>query len=262
MSALLGWAGLAGLAGCGSMYRESPIQMDQVLDDRACPRTQAPVLLVLLPGAHMAPQEMLDQGLVQAVRQRRLAVDVLVADAHLGYIYDGSLLRRVHDEVIAPARARGVQRIWLAGISLGGYVAMGVALRYPGLIEGIVALAPYLGRRPLVQAVDAAGGAARWRQTAQPRDAQDVDHELWMWLSQPPTTDSVSATLATPTSHRPALYLGYGLDDRFAQGHALMAATLPPGHVSTAPGGHDWPPWRMLWSQWLDRGLLPQTCGI
>lgn len=222
--------------------------MDQWLDDRACAATQAPVLLVLLPGAYMEPQEMLDEGLVQAVRQRRLAVDVVIADAHLGYVYDGSMLRRLHEEVVLPARSRGVRRVWLAGISLGGYVAMGYALRNPGLVEGVVTLAPYLGRRPLVQAVADAGGAAAWRRTAQPRDEHDIDHDLWMWLSQRPL-------------QAPALYLNYGVDDRFAQGHALMAQTLPASHVQTAPGGHDWPPWRALWAQWLDRGLWPLSCA-
>jgi pimeloyl-ACP methyl ester carboxylesterase len=196
----------------------------------------------------MEPQEMLDEGMVRAVRQRRLAVDVVIADAHLGYVYDGSMLRRLHEEVVLPARARGVHRVWLAGISLGGYVAMGYALRNPGLVEGVVTLAPYLGRRPLVQAVADAGGAGAWRRTAQPRDEHDIDHDLWMWLSQRPPD-------------APALYLGYGVADRFAQGHALMAQTLPSSHVQTAPGGHDWPPWRALWSQWLDRGLWPQSCA-
>jgi S-formylglutathione hydrolase FrmB len=225
--------------------------MDQSFDNRACATTQAPVLLVLLPGAYMSPQELEQEGFVQAVRQRALAVDVLIADAHLGYVYDGSMLQRLHSEVIAPAQAQGYRRIWFMGISLGGYVAMGYTLRNPGVIEGAVLLAPYLGRRPLVQAVAAAGGPARWRETAKPRDANDIDHELWLWLSDPQRHASTTA---------PQLHLGYGLQDRFAQGHALLASSMPPNRVATAPGGHDWPPWRALWGQWLDKGLFPSRC--
>jgi pimeloyl-ACP methyl ester carboxylesterase len=251
-------AGLAAssltLNGCGALYRESPITMPQVFDDQACANTQAPVLLVLLPGAHMAPEELLREGFVQAVRQRKLAVDVRIADAHLGYVYDGSMLRRLHQDVVAPAQAQGYKRIWLAGISLGGYVAMGYAQQYPGQVEGLFAIAPYLGRHPVVQAVANAGGAAQWRQTAQPRDGKDHDHALWMWLSQPGVHTAASAAM-------PPLYLGYGTEDRFAQGHALLATLLPSPRVATAPGGHDWPPWRALWAQWLDRGLLPSRCG-
>jgi hypothetical protein len=40
-----------------------------------------------------------------------------------------------------------------------------------------------------------------------------------------------------------------------------MAGVLPAGHVTTHPGDHDWPPWRALWAQWLDRGLLPTGCA-
>ena len=115
--------------------------MELLNDDSTCMQ-QAPVLLVLLPGANMAPTEMVDEGFVSALRQRRLAVDVLLVGASLTYVYDGSMLDRLRDEVIAPYRARGYRRIWLAGISLGGFVAMGYAMTNPGQIEG-----PALTRR-------------------------------------------------------------------------------------------------------------------
>ena len=237
---------LATLGGCGAWRRPSPITMELLQDDRAC-QTQAPVLLVLLPGAHMTPAEMVGQGMVEALRQRRLAVDVVLAGAGLEYVYDGSVLDRLDTDVIAPYRARGYRRIWLAGISLGGFIAMGYALRHPGRIEGIVALAPYLGRRPLVQEVAAAGGPARWRSSAVPRP-DDVDQQLWRWIAQRP-------------ADAPPLHLAYGRDDRFAEGHRLLAQTLPAGQVLSAPGGHDWPPWRQLWAEWLDRGHLPTACA-
>lgn len=40
--------------------------MQLLADDRAC-TNQAPVLLVLLPGAHMSPEVMLAQGMVEAL---------------------------------------------------------------------------------------------------------------------------------------------------------------------------------------------------
>ena len=247
-SALLSLGALAGsgLAGCGSLFRPTPLAMELVHDDRACAQ-QAPVLLVLLPGAHMTAAEMQAEGMVQALRQRHLAVDAVIAGAGLEYVYDGSMLQRLRDDFIAPYQARGYRRIWLAGISLGGYVAMGYALRYPGQVEGIVALAPYLGRQTLVQEVAAAGGARRWQGGAQPTSPDDVDHALWQWLARRP-------------AGAPSLHLGYGSDDRFAQGHALLAQLLPAAQVQTVPGGHDWTPWRRLWADWLDRGLLPRNC--
>ena len=90
--------------------------------------------------------------------------------------------------------------------------------------------------------------AARWRQAAAPRAAaDDADHALWLWLSSKP-------------ADAPTLHLGYGREDRFSEGHRLLAQTLPPAQVQVVAGGHDWPAWRVLWSNWLDRRLLPGTC--
>ena len=252
-------AGLAaiasgGLAGCGALWRPSPIAMSMLYHLDAC-STRAPVLLVLLPGAHMAPEELQREGFVHAVRQRGLAVDMMLVDSHLGYVYDGSLFERLYHDVLAPAHAQGWHRIWLAGISLGAYAAMGCAMRHPSLVEGVLAIAPYVGRQGLVQEIAAARAQGRslqqWLLSSSPRTGTngepDADHALWQWLVQRP-------------SDAPPLHLAYGLQDRFVAGHELMAQTLPPQRVSTAPGGHDWPPWRSLWAQWLDQGLLPARC--
>lgn len=241
---------------CGLLWRPSPHTLTVLHHFDVCSTTQAPVLLVLLPGAHMALEELQREGFVAAVRQRGLAVDVVLADTHLGYVYDGSLFERLHQDVIEPARAQGWQRIWLAGISLGGYAAMGYAQRHPGLVEGVVTLAPYLGRQPLVQEIAAAQarglGLPQWLAQSRPRDGADVDQALWRWLIHRP-------------AGAPSLHLAYGLQDRFAAGHALMARTLPADQVLTAAGGHDWAPWRALWAQWLDqavaRGLWPTRCA-
>jgi pimeloyl-ACP methyl ester carboxylesterase len=235
-----------GLGGCSLLREPSRIKMDLLYDDRACPATQAPVLLVLLPGAFMSPQELVEQGFVAAVRERGLAVDVAIANAHIGYAQDGSIGQRLHEDVILPARAWGYRRIWLAGISLGGFVALAYEVSFPGTIEGIFAIAPYLGRRTLLDRIVAAGGPAAWaRQT--PADETDIDARVWRWLAAPPP-------------RAPQVWLGVGREDRFADSHRVLAALLPADRVAVVPGDHDWPPWRTLWAQWLDRGLLPRTC--
>jgi enterochelin esterase-like enzyme len=50
------------------------------------------------------------------------------------------------------------------------------------------------------------------------------------------------------------LYLGYGREDRFAQGLDLMAQALPPAAVQVIEGGHDWSTWSVLWERFLDLG--------
>ena len=51
----------------------------------------------------------------------------------------------------------------------------------------------------------------------------------------------------------PRLYLGYGTRDRFAKASALLAAHLPPQHVLSIPGGHDWRTWKRLWDAFLQQ---------
>ena len=235
------------LAGCSLLLRPSPVKLEVLYDNAACD-ARAPALLVLLPGVNMAPEELRREGFVAAVRQHHAAVDVAIAGAHMGYVQDRSVLKRLREDVVGPARAQGYRPIWLAGISLGGYLAMGYALRHPGEIAGIVAIAPYLGRRQMVQTIADAGGVAAWQGAAPRGNAEDLDHELWSWLAAPP----VGA---------PDIHLAYGTGDRFADAHRLLAQVLPADRVSTAPGSHDWAPWKALWSRWLDRGLLPKDCA-
>ena len=59
-------------------------------------------------------------------------------------------------------------------------------------------------------------------------------------------------------SGKPALFLGYGLEDRLAPGHRLLSASLPADRVFTTAGGHDWPAWKRLWAEMLPTLPLPR----
>lgn len=203
----------------------------------------APTLLVMLPGAYSAPAEFVDEGFVSRLRQQRVHADVVVAGATLDHYIEGQVLQRLHDEVIGPARARGVRQVWLLGISLGGLFAMAYADRHPGDVDGVLALAPYLGRRTLLTEIVRAGGPAAWAAARQPQADDLLEHAVWAWIAR--------------GGAAPLLHLGFGRDDRFVDAHRLLAAQLPAARVFEAPGGHDWPAWRSLWDQWLSRGLLP-----
>ena len=213
---------------------------------------RAPILFVMLPGVGSLPHEFVDEGFVAALRSRQVAADVVLVDSHLGYFNERSIFTRLHDDVIGPARAQGYRHIWLLGISLGGFGAIGYALRHGADIDGVVALAPYLGPRRLMLEISQAGGPRAWRRTQPPRGRDEVDREIWDWL-------------AGPQTGTPPVYLGYGRDDRFADAQRVAASLLPPARVATVPGGHDWPAWRPLWQQWLTQalaaGLLPTQCS-
>lgn len=204
-------------------------------------------LVVMLPGAYSRPPEFVEAGFPQSLREAGSLADVLIVDSHLGYFSDRSVLRRLREEVVQPAREQGYQRVWLVGISLGGFGALGYAMRHRSEIDGVLVLAPYLGPRRLTQEIDAAGGPRAWRAAgldASEPDASDaLDRELWRGF-----TDAATQL--------PPVHLGYGLDDRFVSAHRSFAELLPAERVSTAAGGHAWPAWRALWQAWLGRGLL------
>lgn len=233
------------LAGCGAWSLPRPGPMELLHLDAPGPYA-APTLLVMLPGAYSAPQEFVDEGFVQALRDRRLPVDVVVAGAGIDHYIEGRVLDRLHDQVIGPARARGVRSVWLLGISLGGLFALGYATRRGADIDGMLTLAPYLGRRTLLGEIQAAGGPGPWARGRQPQPDDLIEHEVWAWLGAP----------GGAAARGPELHLGYGRDDRFADAHRLLAAQLPAPRSFSLPGGHDWPVWRTLWQQWLQRGLL------
>ncbi len=216
------------------------IEHDFAVDGRC-----APALAILLPGALDHPEDFVRAGFVEAVRRRALPLDLALVDPELEFIgetADGSALQRLHESVMLPA-ARQYRQIWLVGISIGGFIAISYADRYPELVSGLCLLAPYPGNRIITGEIAAAGGLKKW--LPQSVDEQDTERRMWQWLQR----------------RDPAIeiHLGYGLDDRFAAGHRLMAEALAPHRVDTTAGGHDWPAWLQLWQNFLDRPLPPDN---
>jgi len=238
----------AGVPGCGWLPREPVAPMPVRRFASACGR-RVDTLLVLLPGRGMGLGELEREGFVEAVRAGQLAVDLVLADAHLAYYKNRTVVQRLHDDVVAPARAEGYRQVWLAGISLGGLGALIYADEHPGDVGGTLLLAPYLGEPEATQAIAAEGGLMRWDA---PRGAlPDGAFDLRLWRS-------LQGRLR-PQGTRPSpLFLGYGLQDRLAPSHTLLAQALPPAQVFTAPGGHDWNPWLGLWQRLLDAAPLPR----
>ena len=140
---------------------------------------------------------------------------------------------------------------WFAGISIGGLGSFIYANERPGEVDGLLLIAPYLGERATVAEVAASGGLARWAPPGVISD-DDTDRRIWQYMKRL-TVDRRDASV-------PPVYLGYGVDDRFAAAHRLLAEVLPRDRVFTAPGGHDWPAWRDVWPRMLDASTLPRGC--
>jgi pimeloyl-ACP methyl ester carboxylesterase len=216
----------------------------RVLHDSFEPGRRAPALLALLPGALQQPEHLLEQGYAAAVRERRLALDLAFVDLGLRYIgeaSDATAVSRLDDQLLRPAQ-RDYREIWLAGISLGGFLGLAHAARHPGRVSGLCLLAPYPGTRLLTGAIERAGGPAAWAAGVTDADDHDDEQRAWRWLAR-----------WRMTSGAPEIHLGYGAADRFASGQRLMAATLPPERVEVIAGGHDEASWRILWGNFLQR---------
>lgn len=253
IAAIFAIAALALLAACSLVPRASTVPL-RVLSDSAVCGSRPETLLVMLPGASSLPEEFLREGFVSALRERRLAVDVVLVDAHPGYYSNRTVLERLQADVIAPARAKGYRKIWLVGVSLGGLGALIQAMAQPADADGLMLLAPYLGERRVSEAVEADGGLKVWRGAAPDAAPDDDGLRLWRWLQ----------AYGAEAERRPPLYLGYALGDRLAPANRLLAASLPSDRVFTTRGGHDWPEWRLLWNRMLDRSpfTVDSSCAL
>jgi pimeloyl-ACP methyl ester carboxylesterase len=206
----------------------------------ALPTAVAPTRVVWLPGAYHAARDFLTAGFAEAVRMRRIALDLTFVDLEMAHVGDRSALQRLRSDIVLPARAAGVA-VWLGGISLGGLFALDYAATHPDELDGLCLLAPYLGNRMLTAEIAQAAGVAAW----QPGELAETDEERRIWRH----------IKSRREDSRP-LYLGFGRGDRFAAAHELLAATLPADSVDVIAGGHEWSTWVRLWERFLDSRFI------
>lgn len=201
----------------------------------------APTLMVLLPCAYGTPEDFQREGFVSAVRDRALPVDMVLADLNLECITNGTALTSLRDSIISPARKAGYSNIVIVGISIGGFMALSYADHFPGEVDKICLIAPYLGNRMITNEIMVAGGILNWSRN----DIESNDHErrIWSWLKN------------YFDHHTTLIYLGYGSSDRFAAVLKIVADQLTSNHVKIVDGGHDWTTWSTLWNQLLDDSI-------
>lgn len=192
----------------------------------ASAQVRAATQLIWLPGAYDNAQSFVDEGFAATVASRGTRLDLWFVDLEMSHLQDRGPLDRLRCEIILPAKTAGVST-WLAGISLGGLIALDYASAHGGEIDGLCLLAPYLGNRMLIDEI-AAGRLAE----------SDAEHRIWRYIR-------------TQIDAAP-VYLGYGREDRFSRAHDLMAAALPANSVDVIAGGHEWGTWCRLWERFLD----------
>ena len=202
------------------------------------------VLLAMLPGAAHVPEDFLRHGFVQALRERRRPVDVVLVDAHADYYLERSIGARLATDVIRPARANAYSQIWMLGISLGGMGALICAREHPGEIDGVILLAPYLGNRGRIAEMVRRGGLKECQ--TDEIDPENDEQTVLAWLK----------AYRSGAPSLPAIYLGYGTADRFAPASEMLAQRLPTERVAAMQGGHEWETWARLWTHFLDHSLF------
>ena len=83
---------------------------------------------------------------------------------------------------------------------------------------GVLAIAPFLGDRKLIEEISAAGGLAKWN--APPRvetmNPDNYQREMWRWFQ----------AVAQGKESAPLLFAGYGRSDKLSAADSLLAAEL------------------------------------
>lgn len=204
--------------------------------------------VILLPAVRTRPSDAIAAGFADAVARRPDALRLTLVDLPLVDLGRRADVEDRVDRHVAEALAAG-RKPWLAGISLGGYLALLQAARRTQDIAGVALFAPWLGTRELHREFTAAGGLPAWLGTtaaggsspAPPGSLQE-ERAAWRFLASPGGLP---------------VWLGHGEADRFGDAQRMAATLLPPGQVYVAPGGgHDWPCWADIWEHFL-RWLLP-----
>ena len=192
-------------------------------------------LVVVLPGRSDTLDDLKRAGIAQAIHTQWPDADVTLSGLAIGYYLEGNATRRLHEEIIMPARAHGYREVWLLGASLGGLGSLNYVAKWPGTVDGIILMAPYLGDETLLREIESAGGLTRWNPGPKPAlvNGDNFEQELWRSLQQ----------WSREPAHARKVWLAYGDRDALRTSMPPLVSLLPPGHVLVRPGGHAWTVW-------------------
>jgi len=197
----------------------------------------AALTLVLLPAAATSADDFVREGFIDDLNAEGIAANFVRSEVPVDMYAAERIVTLLHEHVLHPQHVEAAGRIWVVGISLGGMTALACAEAHSDLIEGVFAIAPWPGLRPVWSDVPAAGGIAAWAKL-HTHVIFDDERRVWRWLG-------------TAGENGPDIVIGYGRQDRFAEGQQLLSAALPPERRLVVEGAHDWATWRILWRRFL-----------
>jgi pimeloyl-ACP methyl ester carboxylesterase len=227
-------------SGCAGML-PAPEPMRSI--EFAAAATPATCLFVLLPGMGDRAEAFEQRGFVETLRKSGRSIDIRAADATFGYYMKGTMLQRLAVDVIAPAKARGYREIWLAGPSMGGFGSLFYSRAHTADVTGVLAIAPFLGDRALIEEITKAGGLQKWLAPARVEEMNpdNYQREMWRWLQ----------AVARGQEAAPLIFAGYGTADKLRAADSLLTAGLPPARVFLTDGKHEWPAWQRVLQSFL-----------
>ncbi len=231
----ISFALVTGCAAGGDVTKPIPTQFV------AAPK-QAQRVVVMLPGRGDDLGGLQKRSTAQIIQTEWPDADVVLTGLTMPYYLGGVATRRLHDEVIAPLKHRGYRQIWLAGISLGGMGALEYDHDYPGEIDGMLLLSPYLGKDDVQREIRDAGGLAAWNPGPEkPVGPETFTRELWRSLQR----------WSNDPARRQSVWLAYGENEPLRVPIEMMSPQLPASHVIMLPGHHDWKLWEPAMKQLL-----------
>ncbi|MEM9067626.1 MAG: alpha/beta fold hydrolase [Myxococcota bacterium] len=216
------------LSGC---FLSSPTPPLRFLDHTTSP-AQARGLVVFLHGLGDNAASFERYGLVETARE--YGWDSIAVGSHFGFYRSFSIVDRLEQDIIGPATRMGYRKIWIVGVSMGGFGALSYAQAHPEDIDGVVLFAPFLGEPAVVDEIREQG-LNEWRGAMPDEDGRPRQTaKIWRWVR------------AQIESRETPIYLGYGTEDRGAESHAVLANELPEEWVVRRPGVHKWTTWAPL----------------
>jgi hypothetical protein len=192
-------------------------------------------LIIVLPGMLSDSQDMLEQGVPDAIHRGWPEPDILMADLTMNFYRKGLAAKRLHDEIVVPARQQGYSEIWLVGGSMGGMGTLMYEWQHPGELDGLVLISPYLGGDDVTDAIRKAGGLKSWYSGERTMDMDGDNYDRLVWqMAQDWIGDKVKLQ---------RVWLMCGDEDKFYPNAQMLGAILPEGRYFPGSGGHSWDYW-------------------
>ena len=192
-------------------------------------------LVVLFPGFGGEGIYYEQQGCIEAMRERGFDADILILNVKPRIYIENEIIEMMKTEIISPAKALGYKHIYLVGISMGGHGVLLYVTKYPEDIDAVLILSPFISGPRQTNAIIEAGGIENWEHC--PFVGWDQACRLWQALK----------VYTSDPERCSNIFLGYGTEDVFVKECRVLAGLLPPEHVFTVPGKHNWTTWKKLW---------------